>query len=513
MSVTARSPTEASHLLPEVPQSRRHTTWPHQVTTPRNIVLLLALILLILASAGGLTVVPQTRLLEDILCHRYYDDTRGLSDIDESLCKNDAIQSELAYINGLTTAVEAVIGLIFAFPFGILADKIGRKPVFMMSVFGTTLYLVSFVAVLRFWRIVPVHLVIFSSVFQIIGGGTHVILAVLYSIAADVETSANRASAFFLLALASYSGNLVGPLIASAMMELFSPWVPLMVSIALVPVGVSIFIFIPETLEKKDSADGNDSVKDSPSVMTSIKSQSKHTISQLLESFAMLKSPSLAIILLSFVSEMSLFFGKTVFFIQYFSKRFQWTLAKTGYLLSYRGIISVCVLLIILPGISKILLSPSYRFQYSAAKKDLVLAKWSALLMIFGYFMIGASTVPVVFVGLIIATLGDGLAPLSRSLLTAYIDPEHTSRMYTLVGIVEALGSIYAGPALAAFFTLGMKCKGLWVGLPYLWLAFQCALVAFGLCFVNLKTAIMGKLAENEAEQEGLVPREAGEDV
>ncbi|KAK0123872.1 hypothetical protein ONS95_008865 [Cadophora gregata] len=509
MTASRGTPSEATPLLPESQQPERPSaTSRFHVTTPRYIVLLLALNILILASAGGLTVVPQTRLLEDIFCHRYYGDVKGLGDIDESLCKIDSIQSELAYVNGLTTAVEAVVGLTFAFPFGILADKIGRKPVYMISMIGTALYLVSTMLVIRFWRFLPAHLVIFCSIFQVIGGGTQVLLAVLYSIAADVESSANRASAFFLLALASYTGNLIGPLISSVMMEVVSPWVPLLSAIALVPIGVSTFIFIPETLRKK--ADDEDTLQDSPSAMSSIITHFWHTLTQLSESFFMLKSPSLTIILFSFVVQMSLFFGKSTFFIQYFSKRFQWSLAKTGYLLSYRGIISVAVLIFILPGLSKILLSPNLRFRFSAAKKDLVLAQCSAFFSMLGYFFMAAPTVPIVFLGIIVATLGDGLAPLCRSLLTAYIDPQHISRIYVLVGIVEALGSMYAGPALAAFFTIGMRRDGLWMGLPYFWLTFQCLLVVLGLCFVNLRSAIVGKSTENEGEQEGLVPR--GED-
>lgn len=297
-------------------------------------------------------------------------------------------------------------------------------------------------------------------------------------------------------------------------MEVVSPWVPFLSAIALVPLGVSTFIFIPETLRKKDNDDNDDDVlQDSPSAMSSVISHFWHTLTQLSESFSMLKSPSLTIILFSFVVQMSLFFGKSTFFIQYFSKRFRWTLAKTGYLLSYRGIISVAVLVVILPGISKLLLSPNYRFRFSVAKKDLVLAQFSAVLSILGYFCIGGPTVPIVFFGIIVATLGDGLSPLCRSLLTAYIDPQHTSRIYVLVGIVEAFGSMYAGPALAAFFTVGMRWKGLWLGLPYFWLAFQCSLVALGLCFVNLRSAIVGKSTQDEEGREGLGCREEDEAV
>lgn len=116
MTANAGTPNEATPLLSETQQPERPSATSRlHVTSPRNIVLLLALNILILASAGGLTVVPQTRLLEDIFCHLHYGDIKGLSDIDESLCKIDSIQSELAYVNGLITAVEAVVGML-SFP-------------------------------------------------------------------------------------------------------------------------------------------------------------------------------------------------------------------------------------------------------------------------------------------------------------------------------------------------------------------------------------------------------------
>src|SRR4051794_12687633 len=117
------------------------------------------------------------------------------------------------------------------------------------------------------------------------------------------------------MALASFIGNLLGPLVSSALMEVVSPWVPLLSAVALVPIGISTFIFIPETLQVKDSDGGDDSLQDSPSTMSSIKSHARHTLTQLLESFTMLKSPSLTVILLSFVVQLSLFFGKSNFFI------------------------------------------------------------------------------------------------------------------------------------------------------------------------------------------------------
>lgn len=79
--------------------------------------------------------VPLTRVIEDVICHHYYESLavegqgdiihsgsgRGLvgfgrnDDIDESLCKSDAVQKELAIVKGVlgwTTTIpgESLLG-------------------------------------------------------------------------------------------------------------------------------------------------------------------------------------------------------------------------------------------------------------------------------------------------------------------------------------------------------------------------------------------------------------------
>lgn len=88
-----------------------------QAKRPRTIVFLLSLMVVGLAFSGSLGEVPVTRLMEDNLCRRYYstrlhtgNGTAPGDDIDESLCKIDEIQTQLAYLNGWLPMIEAVIG-------------------------------------------------------------------------------------------------------------------------------------------------------------------------------------------------------------------------------------------------------------------------------------------------------------------------------------------------------------------------------------------------------------------
>jgi PCFT/HCP family folate transporter-like MFS transporter 1/3 len=71
--------------------------------------------------------------------------------------------------------------------------------------------------------------------------------------------------------------------------------------------------------------------------------------------------------------------GTSQFLAQYISKRFDWPLARTGYLLTLRGVIHMVVLLFTLPLLSKVLL----RYQPSPVK-DLTLARVSVAIAAVG---------------------------------------------------------------------------------------------------------------------------------
>src|SRR6187402_253732 len=128
------------------------------------------------------------------------------------------------------------------------------------------------------------------------------------------------------MAFASMLGNILAPLISSKSMELYSPWLPLLLAFALIPIGTSPILFITETLHFKKVPDPDAAPQEGQHGIANLKSHMRQTFIQLKESILMLKNPSVAIVLAIFLIQMPLYLGITQFFLQYFSKRFEWSL-------------------------------------------------------------------------------------------------------------------------------------------------------------------------------------------
>ena len=222
-----------------------------------------------------------------------------------------------------------------------------------------------------------------------------------------------------------------------------------------------------------------------------------YSVTEAGESFSMLKSPNVSLMLLTNLVYMPTILSMGQLFVQYFSKRFEVRLTDTGYLLSMRGVVSVFVLLIALPALSKFLL-----LHISPPERDLLLAKVSALFLTAGFLFLASSHYSVVISGIIVVTFGDGLSPACRSLITNFVESQQTTRLYVMIGFMESIGSIYAGPALAWLFATGMRLNGVWLGLPYIWLALNATLVVIALYCVHLvgqgRQSLMSEAVEIE---------------
>lgn len=79
-----------------------------QVKTPRNIVLMAATMKFCLVSSGMLILIPLFRLIEDAMCHVYYEDDSA-DIIEEMKCKVDGVQTKLSSTLGWLGLVNSLM--------------------------------------------------------------------------------------------------------------------------------------------------------------------------------------------------------------------------------------------------------------------------------------------------------------------------------------------------------------------------------------------------------------------
>ncbi len=95
-----------------------------QVRSARSICVIMAVFAFLLSLAGAVSEVPTTRLIEDHLCRSYYaEQSNPPTDIDETMCKVDEVQSRLVFLNGWISMIQGTLELLVAFPYGIYADR------------------------------------------------------------------------------------------------------------------------------------------------------------------------------------------------------------------------------------------------------------------------------------------------------------------------------------------------------------------------------------------------------
>lgn len=91
------------------------------------------------------------------------------------------------------------LGALLAIPYGLLADKRGRKWTLCLSIPGFALNSILILAVLWFSDIFPLRTVWLSSLTWVFGGGPVVAFAIIWTMMADVTSEEERYVSFALV--------------------------------------------------------------------------------------------------------------------------------------------------------------------------------------------------------------------------------------------------------------------------------------------------------------------------
>ncbi|KAK3996392.1 major facilitator superfamily domain-containing protein [Cladorrhinum sp. PSN332] len=431
-------------------------------------------VLFLLELSAGMVVAPTSAIMESIICRHLHPDqllpgenlirhfAGNLILIDDPICKSPDVQGRLAMLRAWGYTFECLPGILLSVPYGLLSDKWGRRPVMMLSLLGIVLGQV-FTYFVYFWAD-------YVPLWSRIGGGATIMVAMLYTIIADVVPVTERATVFFQLTACFLTSQMIAGPLGGVMMRR-DPWDPLMASLGFFALSGLVLWALPETLrvhdhkntdvhqeeeeeeEEEETSSSPDARKVWEKVCAGVGDLSRFILGNKSLVFLML---SLTFIILGrFVGEVLL---------QYSTKRYDWSWSDASFVLTIRSAVSLVNLLALMPIASWFCLR---RLGMTGMAKDLWLGRLSAIIAVTGCLVIASAANGYLFcVGLVWFALGSGLTPLIRSLLNSLVEEHHIGTMNTLIGFMETVGLTMAGPVLAKSLEIGLDLGGPWIGLP-----------------------------------------------
>jgi MFS family permease len=469
---------------------------------------------------------PMVRILESIACRQYYTDADPTKigangQVPEDLCKVGEVQAELAAVKGYHMFFDGLLstigmhlrmimvltthtGALMAIPYGLLADRKGRKSTLAWGIPGFALNSLITVVVMWFSNIFPLRTVWLSSLAWLIGGGPVVAFAIIWTMMADVTTELERAELFFQFGIVSMASEFISGAFSSYLMTM-NPWVPFLTGFGIVLGGLLFILLLPETMhaipsggpepsnvelsELSDDAEPkprfqnegqyhDESDLDTPAdhhdhLSWSYPSQQHPSLwAKCRANYRFYMKPYLFILnrkavmlLLSSFLVYRLSRGSSWFLSQYISTRYHWTLAQANMLVSSRPTVSIPVFLWGLPWLKRRVLDP----RRTATEKDLWLARASILCLTLGTLGIGLSpSIATLIPAMIVQTSGSGFMFLARSIITTLVERDETARLYTVIEILQSVGNIVASLSITGVFQLGLRLGGFWIGLAWM---------------------------------------------
>ncbi|PVH96820.1 MFS general substrate transporter [Periconia macrospinosa] len=511
-AATLLSPEDADPLSPLQPP----LTSPEKKGKPWIFLVALFFAMVAIIDVGAyMSDAPKTRVFESNLCLQYYEanDPSQIGpdgNVPESLCKIDEVQQRLAMIFGWQDTFDAIPGMLLAVPFGALADRVGRKWIFAVSLVGLQLNCL-WILLICYFRSLPLQWVWFSSAFFLVGGGPIVAIAIAMTMVSDVCPPEKRTNIFLYLTAAVLLSEMIAPVISSRMMEK-GDWLPLLVSVGIQQIGVTAALICPETLHLRDlpepTEDETDTIELRPKDEgLGIKAQLGHFKS----AFLFMKSDT-TIMLIIFT-----FFGNRLgrnamtLLIRYASKRYNWEIKKAAYLLSFRAATNLVAVALFLPGVNYML---KRYMRFSTQLADIWLARGSVIVTSLSFLIMAAAAEPaLLIIGLLVYNLGTGYNPAMRSVAVHAVGGQSSpdiGKLMSLLAITESIGLMLSGPLINELFQKGMDMGSAWLGLPFLGVSFMFGLLTLVTFLINVGSRDVEYVevaSEEEEDDAGLTNR------
>lgn len=436
------------------------------------------------------------QVFEAVICDDYYMTmTSSLSTSDR--CQVQPVQTELALVRGLQQLVTLVPALLCTVPYSMLAERIGRKRVLVLSGAGVFAAL-SWVMAVCYWRFASIRWVLLSAVFLFIGGGDAVTSSLVHVMATDATSQAERAQVFLNLHAADVLSGFLGPAISAPLMERGHAWsVLLLAQVVLFSGAFLITRCIPETRLLKHHSESDLM----PSAVTTVSPPphlarptsklaampvrfARRAFSFLAASIDILVSNRQALlILLLFAPQTSARELFTTIGLQYSRAKFTLPYARGNMLLSlFQGAQGLLVL-VLLPLVTRTI---AEQRGWTAWARDRRFTIFSIAMIALGLAVIAFA--PVLFLaaaGLLLVALGCCTTGLLMSLLGGSVPPSEVSTFYSAALTLSIVTRSVTGPFFSMLLVKGLELGPVWMGLPFMVMAALMAGLTVASCFIR----------------------------
>ncbi|KAH8201485.1 hypothetical protein TruAng_004333 [Truncatella angustata] len=371
---------------------------------------------------------PLTEVFEEIICNNFYP---------AGSLQRDCI----------------VLGI----PLGLLADRIGRKPLILLFLLGIFLSDTWVKIVTLFPNQLPLRLVWLAPILKAVGGGANFGTSMFYTAVADIVEEKRRINAWYPLGLSSVLLVVAG-LLAMALPETH-------------PQHRRASLELPDPVQAQASVSGNN--EETQQLDSHLETVRKLMPRAYASSADLLKNPG---IILSLAVFLLAAFGAHVWALLLHLPIYQSFTLLANLLFSLRGAITLLLSLIIMGAIDKFM---QQKLGIKSAQKDLWLCTGSCILIAVGVAVVGVSQSPILMVaGVVVSALGSSLLVSLRSAMISLFPHTPMASLNAVAGMAQSLGILISGPVLAATYSWGLSQGGIWVGAPFL--------LASGLHFIAL---------------------------
>ncbi|KAM0263939.1 hypothetical protein ACHAQJ_000974 [Trichoderma viride] len=421
---------------------------------------------------------PMEQIMEDVICRRHHSD-HALATHD-GRCKETDVQKTLAMVRSWGMSGDMLFPLFVQISYGVVADKYGRRLVMFLSLFGCFLQQVWTTIVLLFPDTFSIWSLLYGSIFLLIGGGGQMVVAMIWTIIADVVPVAERTSVIYKISAMNLVLSVaVNPLAAWLLSK--DAWMTMWIGNGVLTIGLLSSALIPETLKFRQAIDNKRRGQDATSAAQDESQSSSRKIpgAKYLARRAwfsakndvshvwrfIFASKTVVLLLLAYGPFYLIKLAFALDILQYMTGRFKWEWSTATYINTVSSLTAVFTLLVLLPLSSSIL---TKRFRHNSISRDLFLARASIAIFIAGSLLTALADVPWLFIcAMVITNIGVGVSSLCRALLNAVVEPHTIATLNTTMSTMETFMGFVGAPVMGWLLGHGMELGGVWMGLPY----------------------------------------------